>query len=531
MPSSFNYQEFIQAKRKHLENLIRQYEAAYNQLDTTLDETVKVSIRAKIHDYEKEIQKEISEIEELEEKVKFSSSNDNDSKKNIETPSDPLDAPPSPSPPSMAEKVIDFWQSQFSLRRVVIMPIITIVVIILRLSGLLQPLELAAFDQMMRLRPGDDNPDNRLLIVEINQDDIDKNRAGNKNPKASLPDSTYEKLFEKLEKYEPRTIGLDIYRPFTVMPEHKKLTQILGKDNFFAICKILSLSPDSNEDTSNVAPPPEIKDKSRLGFSDFDSDRDYVVRRHLLKVEKTPSYEENKCPTIHSFSLQITLHYLNKELEIGNLKNCQNYKNVDYKDGKICNVSFKPIEAFMGGYRLDQLGGDQVLLNYRSLPYGQKQRSPREIAYKINLNDILNDRVKVPVEKLKDRIILIGIHNDEDSWLTPYGDRMPGVWIHAQMVSQILSAVLDGRSLLQVMPWWGDCFWIAIWSLLGGITWKFRRWSSLIIAQGVACGILCLICFLLFIADVWLPFVPPVIAFVGTSVIIFFYPKPSRDLD
>ena len=44
----------------------------------------------------------------------------------------------------------------------------------LRYLGGLEPLELAAFDQFVRLRPSSTEPDPRLLVVAITEDDIDK---------------------------------------------------------------------------------------------------------------------------------------------------------------------------------------------------------------------------------------------------------------------------------------------------------------------------------------------------------------------
>ncbi len=44
----------------------------------------------------------------------------------------------------------------------------------LRYLGGLEPLELIAFDQFVRLRPSATEPDPRLLVVAITEDDIDK---------------------------------------------------------------------------------------------------------------------------------------------------------------------------------------------------------------------------------------------------------------------------------------------------------------------------------------------------------------------
>ncbi len=51
---------------------------------------------------------------------------------------------------------------------------------------------------------------------------------------------------------------------------------------------------------------------------------------------------------------------------------------------------------------------------------------------------------------------------------------MPGVWIHTQMVSQILSAVIDKRPLLWVLPqWqgiqWGDAIFVWLVAVTGGL--------------------------------------------------------------
>jgi CHASE2 domain-containing sensor protein len=47
--------------------------------------------------------------------------------------------------------------------------------------------------------------------------------------------------------------------------------------------------------------------------------------------------------------------------------------------------------------------------------------------------------------------------------ILPYGRRR-GLEVHAHLVSQMLSAVQDGRPLIWWLPQWGDALWVWAWS-------------------------------------------------------------------
>ncbi len=95
---------------------------------------------------------------------------------------------------------------------------------------------------------------------------------------------------------------------------------------------------------------------------------------------------------------------------------------------------------------------------------------------------------------------------------------MGGVFIQAQMVSQILSAVLDGRPLLSVLPQWGEAFWVLGSSIVGGLlAWYFGRLKYLLPAGGVVIAVLSGVCFLLFIQGWWMPLVPSALALIFTG--------------
>ena len=106
------------------------------------------------------------------------------------------------------------------------------IVIIARLSGLVQPLELMALDNFLRLRPAEPM-DDRITIIGINEDDITNAKT------YPIPDKEIAALLRKIQNYQPRVIGLDIYRDFPVDPKYAKLTNYMKQnERFIAICAV-----------------------------------------------------------------------------------------------------------------------------------------------------------------------------------------------------------------------------------------------------------------------------------------------------
>ena len=98
-------------------------------------------------------------------------------------------------------------------------PTITGLIILVRMLGFLQPLEWAAFDQYMRLRPPESR-DTRIAIVGI--DEADLQSIG----QPIIADEIYAKLINKLKARQPKAIGLDIFRDLPVEPGHQQLVQV-----------------------------------------------------------------------------------------------------------------------------------------------------------------------------------------------------------------------------------------------------------------------------------------------------------------
>jgi CHASE2 domain-containing sensor protein len=372
----------------------------------------------------------------------------------------------------------------------------TVLICGVRFLGMLQNVEFAAFDQMMRSRP-DEGLDSRLLLVTIDDADLAVQRHNKEELKGtSLSDKSLQRLLLKLQEYQPRVIGLDIYRDFPAAD--KNLISLLQQtDNLIGVCK----GSDTTEQTRGIAPPPEIP-KNRLGFSDFIHDRDGVVRRHLLFMNQEAA---SLCTTPYALSAQLAFRYL---VPRGIYPQYTPQNNL-----QLGNTIIPRLTSRASGYQSIDAKGGQLLLNYRST---------NKIAEKVTLTQLLSGPINP--QAIKDKIVLIGVAakgDFPDYWATPYGNhlnvQMPGVIVQAHMVSQILSAVLDGRPLLKVWSPWAEFLWIGSWAVVGGmLSWRLSSPSSLIIAITLTSGVLYLFCFGLLIWGVWVPFVPSVLSLAGT---------------
>lgn len=390
------------------------------------------------------------------------------------------------------------------LQNVLLFSVVAVAAILgMRQLGMLEALELRAFDQMIRLRP-DEGPDRRLLVVTVTEKDI---QLQNLKERRSLSDSALAKLLAKLQPYQPQVIGLDIYRDFPVNPLYADLAIYLQQnERFIAVCEV---GGDNNR--LGIKPPPEIPEK-RNSFSDIPVDTDGVIRRQLLGMAPDPT---SFCATDTSFSFRVALTYLAA-------------KGIQYKltpEGylQIGTVVFKKVEPHTSGYHKFDALGYQVLLNYRS---------SHSVAKLVTLSDILSDSIDPELPNLvKERIVLIGTTAEsfKDYFPTPYSagqwfQQMPGVVIQAHMVSQILSAVLDRRSLLWWLPSWGETLWVFCWSLVGGIlVWHFRSPLHLVLANGAALVTLYGLCFVFLLKGGWVPLVPSALALIVTSGSVVAY--------
>ncbi|MEH1941801.1 MAG: CHASE2 domain-containing protein [Nostoc sp.] len=385
---------------------------------------------------------------------------------------------------------------------------ITVLVCGVRSLGYLENIEIPAFDEMMRSRPAE-GIDSRLLVITIDDEDLATQRKNNESLiGASISEISLNKLLAKLNQYQPRAIGLDIYRDFKAT-QPDLVTRLQKTQNLIGVCK----GSDGTVDIPGNEPPPEIP-KTNLGFSDFINDRDGVIRRHLLFMNPEAT---SLCPASYAFSVQLASLYLRssgiqpKFTPQGNLQ--------------LGKTIFPNLKPRTGGYQKIDANGGQILLNYRS---------SKDIAQQVKLTKFLSSPINPSA--IKDKIVLIGVvakGDSPDTWATPYGvpldEQMPGVLVQAHMISQILSAVQDGRPLLRVWSLWIEIVWIWGWSLVGGVlAWRKLSLPWLALAVSITSSILYIVCFGLLISGAWVPFIPSALSLIATLGLMSIYNSKTK---
>lgn len=377
--------------------------------------------------------------------------------------------------------------------------------------GLLQRWELQTFDQLMRSRPSEPL-DDRLLIIAVTENDFQL--AEQQGRRGSLSDQAFAQLLETLQPLQPRIIGLDIYRDYPAESlSAAQIAQIQANNNLFAVCKV----KDRETDHPGIGAPPEVPPE-RHGFSDIIKDPDDVLRRHLLAMNPHPS---SPCQSPYALSAQLAFRYLDG----------QGIAAAFTPDDqlKIGEVVFERLQNHRGAYHTIDPWGYQILLNYRA-------RQPiTAIAPTVTLAEVLSGQLRL--EDVKDRIVLIGVTATSagDYLATPYSsgfqtyEEVPGVVVQAQMVSQILSAVEDGRPLLTFLPIWADGLWVWGWAALGGLLIVVGRShpllrtfpvGAIVLIGGITIGGVYLACLVLLMQGYWMPLVPAVLALVLTGGVL-----------
>ena len=394
------------------------------------------------------------------------------------------------------------------LRLLILSLVITSLLVGVRSLGIFQRWELQAFDQLMGLRPSEP-VDERILVVTIDEADIQYQKQEGMKLEGSLSDQALTQLLNKLTPHQPRVIGSDIIHDFPF--ESQLAKSIEGTPQFITICRIYNR--ESN--LVSIPSPPGLSEE-QLGFTNFSLDPDDVIRRQLIGM--TP---DSSCQTDQSFNFRIALRYLNNPPV-----------EQTSEEFKIGNTRFKKLTSTAGGYQLSakEALGYQILLNYRS-------SLPRQVKLRDILQGDLDNNLS---ELVKDRIVLIGVNRkNTDRHFTPYSNnkstrRMSGIMIHAQMVSQIISTVLEKRTLLW---WWSqplEFLWIGSWAVVGGVVILLWRSRSLHITysplyQGLAIAtplpLLFGCCFILLLQGGWVPLIPSALAVVITEGSVIFYTK------
>jgi adenylate cyclase len=392
---------------------------------------------------------------------------------------------------------------------IAIAPSIAGLVMLVRFSGSLQPLEWWSLDQLLCLRPIE-LPESRIVVVEIQETDLRKVKRW------PMSDTTLANLLSEIKQQQPAAIGLDLYRDLPVEPGHSQLNQIFQTTpNLIGITKVVS-----DGKGAAIAPPPKLNQLNQTAANDVIVDSDGKIRRGLLYL--TDQNDNN----VMSLSLTLAAIYLeqkNKPLTVS--------EQQQLKFGEITLPAFREND---GGYVRTEDGGYQILLNYRG---------PQSSFLSVSMSDVLAN--KIPADLLRDRLVLIGpvAESLRDVFYTPYSNdlrniakappQMPGVYYHANLTSQLLSTALDDRPLIKTWDKSIELVWIVVWSIVGTAgSWLLRPtgkvWHPLQIVLrrsliplaavgsiGSAYGA--------FLLGWWIPLVPGLLALAGSTLAVTVY--------
>ncbi|MEG4034935.1 CHASE2 domain-containing protein [Microcoleus sp. S36b_A4] len=376
---------------------------------------------------------------------------------------------------------------------------VIVAVMMARLSGALQFWELVAFDRFLRLRPPE-SMDERIVIVGITEEDIQRART------YPIPDRDIAHLLKRLQAYQPSAIGLDLVRDIPVEPGNAELASVFRSSK--NVIGVEIALPDRSGFT--VAPPPALPPK-QVGFADFVLDADGYQRRSLLGTNN--DRQEYR----FSFALRLAELYLaTRGIKLGNGIR-------DREAMRFGSIEFTRVQSNCGGYVGADAGGNQILLNVRSgtMPFRV-----------LSLEQIKGGQVDA--NWIRGKIVLIGMMSFSAKDLASSGaiaginpGQIYGVEMQAHETSQMISAVLDRRPLLQVWGEGWETLWIAVWGLLGMSLGRFLRspWKILIGILVATISPIAL-CYWFILLGWWVPIVPVLLVLVlngaGLTAALFY---------
>ena len=373
-------------------------------------------------------------------------------------------------------------------------PTVAGLVLLLRASGALQPYEWMAYDQLVRSRPAEP-VDTRLLIVEINEDDLRRARRW------PMDDASLANLLNKIRQQQPVAIGLDLYRDFPVEPGYAELVKV-----FQTTPNLIGIENRGGLENVPVNPPPVLEKLQQVAANDVVQDGDGKLRRVILLIGE--DYQE-------TLGLRLARIYLERKNIFAEADAATQYL-------RFGPAVFPQFQSNDGSYVKADAGEYQIMLNYRG---------PEKSFETVSMFDVLDGRVSPTL--MRDRIVLIGptAPSIKDFFYTPYSsntittpETISGVEVQANLTSQILSSVLDGRSGIRVWSDWYEGLWIGAWAVAGTfLAWKVRAPRWVIGSMTLAMGSLIVGSYVVFLQGWWIPVVPPALAFLTSAGLITSY--------
>lgn len=337
-------------------------------------------------------------------------------------------------------------------------------VLVLQTTGLLQSLELLAYDLMLRTHSLEmpsvkKSVNDRIVMILAN--DQDQRQWG-----WPLSDNLLTQLFEKVLAGQPNVIGLDIYRDLPVPIEgsegYQHLTRLFQNQS-----NIIGIYKYRDNKGANVDPSPVLKEKDQAGFNDIPADSGGIIRRGLLYMA------DNQGNVLEFFGLKLALHYLAQK---GIEPQADPHNPSALLLGK---VSLVPLDPDFGGYVNGDTGGFQIMMNYPGAPKGFQI---------LSFTQVLTEEFNLKI--LTDKIVIIGVNAEAtpDFVYTPFGNwlegeqRVPGAMVHAYHISQLLQMALGELKPIQSWTQIPEILWVWLASVLSALIglWAHSLWRFIL---------------------------------------------------
>ncbi|OIP68537.1 MAG: adenylate/guanylate cyclase domain-containing protein [Oscillatoriales cyanobacterium CG2_30_44_21] len=357
-----------------------------------------------------------------------------------------------------------------------------------RENGAFQQQELWIYDSLMRSHLNEP-PDRRIVIVEISEADIQKLRW-------PFSDRLFAKLINQIAIAKPAAIGIDKYLDLPVLEGREELVAAVKNAGNVVNAKFIAIEAGR----SSVDPAPDLEPISRYGYVNLIIDKGAIARRASIVGDSG------------SFALEIANLYLQK---LYNKPVKFNPNTIQFTAG---NQVIPRLTSNYGAYRREDDSGYQMMIRFRG-----KSRFFEHI----KATDVIDG--KVAPEQLRDRVVLIGVTAEslKDSYPVPVtvdGDVMYGIEIHANIISQLISATLDNRPFIQVWSNDLESLWILVWIFLGGgiatfIPNAFKNMGLFVLLVSSLIGI----CYFAFAQSLWTPLFPALVGFLTANVIVTAY--------
>jgi adenylate cyclase len=358
-----------------------------------------------------------------------------------------------------------------------------------RAAGWLEPLELLAHDAALNARPVATSP---AAVAVVAIDDPTLEAWG-----WPVPDDRLAAIVEAALAAGAAGVAVDLYRDRPVPPGNEALTAAFAKPGVFGAMKFAAGG------AAGVAPPPASLAAGRVGFVDLPVDDDGTLRRALL-------YADDGGEVRQGLGLAAALN----ALAAGGIRPAADPDNP--AGMRLGAAAIAPLRPGSGPYQRADAGGFQMLLDFR--------RAPGEVPA---IGAMALTEGTGQATSLAGRTVFVGIASEvvKDLVATPRsGDTVSGlvdgVYLHAWTADQLIRAARGAPAMTWLPPEWAEWAMIAAAGAAG---------LALAMAIGSAAALAALAIgfavvtvgggFALFVADVWVPFVPGAIAGLGAMAI------------